>query len=195
MKTNPVFRSPYRKVFAALSLTFPLAGLFAGEIVLTPDNTSKSPSHDAASDLRNRARAQRVEGTTTTPMTTIVEQLEESPFGTHPQNAATENRNRAHSYQQGGNGSTPSDLGRILVDPDSNQGKANLNMDRARAYMKGESPGVTGTRFGGTGNLPVVECNNQSAASVVARIGDDNTTSGSVIILIRDGKSVKVRCK
>lgn len=194
MKSNSVFGLPYRKVLATLSLAIPLPGLYAGEIVLTPDNTSKRPSHDAASDLRNRARSQRVDGTATTPMTTIVEQLEESPLGTHPQNAATENRNRAHSYQQGGDGSTPGDLGRILVDPDSNQGKTKRNTDRARAYMKGESPGVTGSRFGGTGNLPVVECNSR-AESIVARIGDDNTTSGSVIILIRDGKSIKVRCK
>lgn len=195
MKSNPVCGLPYRKVLATLSLAIPLAGLHAGEIVLTPDNTSKRSSHDAAADLRNRAKSQRVDGTAATPMTTIVEQLEESPSGTHPPSAATENRNRAHSYQQGGDGSTPGDLGRILVDPDSNQGKAKLNADRARAYMKGESPGVTGSRFGGTGNLPVVECNNQAAASVVARIGDDNATSGSVIILIRDGKSIKVRCK
>lgn len=194
MKSDSVFGLPYRKVLATLSLAIPLTGLYAGEIVLTPD-TSKRPSHDAATDLRNRARSQRVDGTATTPMTTIIEQLEESPPGTHPPSAATENRNRAHSYQQGGDGSTPGDLGRILVDPDSSQGKAKLNADRARAYMKGESPGVTGSRFGGTGNLPVVECNNQAAASVVARIGDDNATSGSVIILIRDGKSIKVRCK
>jgi hypothetical protein len=195
MKSNPVFGLPHRKVLATLSLAVPLTGLYAGEIVLTPDNTSKRPPHDAAADLRNRARAQRIDGIATTPMTTIVEQLEEIPLGTHPPNAATENRNRAHSYQQGGDGSTPSDLGRILVDPDSNQGKAKRNTDRARAYMKGASPGITGSHFGGTGNLPVVECNNQAASSVVARIGDDNTTSGSVIILIRDGKSIKVRCK
>lgn len=193
MKSNPVFRLPYRKVLVTLALAIPLTGP-AGEIVLTP-GTSKRPSHDAASDLRNRARSQRIDGTAATPMTTIIEPLEESPLGTHPPNAATENRNRAHSYQQGSDSSTPSDLGRILIDPDSSQGKARLNADRARAYMKGESAGVTGSRFGGTGNLPVVECNNQAATSVVARIGDDNTTSGSVIILIRDGKSMKVRCK
>lgn len=165
----------------------------AAEFVIAPNGDKVPAPGKSASSMRDKARTQRGDTGPVVPLTTIIQGLEEeSPFGARPDGATTDNRNRARSYQQGGDGSNPSDLDRLLTDPDSNRGKVKSNLDRARAYQKGGAPGVTNPNMGGTDNLPIVDCN--AADSVAARIGDDYA-SGSVIILMRDGKGIKVRCK
>lgn len=165
----------------------------AAEFVIAPTGDKVPAAGKSASSMRDKARSQRGDTGPAVPLTTIIQELEEEgPFGARPDGATTDNRNRARSYQQGGDGSSPADLDRLLTDPDSNRGKVKSNLDRARAYQKGGTPGVTNPNMGGVDNLPIVDCN--AADSVAARIGDDYA-SGSVIILMRDGKGVKVRCK
>lgn len=188
------FCTPHRNAWL---LAFLLGGMVsignAAEFVIGPTGDKAPAQSKSASSMRDKARAQRGEDSPTVPLTTIIQELEEeSPFGARPGGATTDNRNRARSYQQGGDGSTPADLDRLMTDPDSNRGKVKSNLDRARSYQKGDAPGVTNTRMGGTDNLPIVDCN--AVESVAGRIGDD-FASGSVIILMREGKGVKVRCK
>lgn len=189
-----LLRTPHRNAWL---LAFLLGGMLstgnAAEFVIGPNGDKVPAPSKSASSMRDKARAQRGEDSPTVPLTTIIQELEEeSPFGARPGGATTDNRNRARSYQQGGDGSTPADLDRLMTDPDSNRGKVKSNLDRARSYQKGDAPGVTNTRMGGTDNLPIVDCN--AVESVAGRIGDD-FASGSVIILMREGKGVKVRCK
>lgn len=165
-------------------------GMAHAEIILGNQN-EKPPSRDSAASARENARAQRVEENPKVPLSIILDELDDGPFSKHPGGATTDNRNRARSFQQGKDGSTATDLERLLIDPESNQGKTKNNLDRARAYQRGESPGVTGTRFGGTGNLPLVDCGQVASSS--GRIGDD--VSGAVITIMRGGKALQVKCK
>lgn len=181
-------------VFAAVSMAIAPSVVFAGEIIVGGSVPKTSSAHDRASDARERAKAQRGDDTEVVPMSTIIEELDadQGAYGSRPGGAASQNMNRARSYQQGGDGSTPNSIDQLLIDPDSNQGRNKNNLDRARAYQRGESPGVTGTRFGASESLPLVDCS--QVENVAGRIGDD-FASGSVLILMRNGKGVKVRCK
>lgn len=165
----------------------------AAEFVIAPNGDRVPAAGNSASSIRDKARSQRSDTGPAVPLSTIIQELdEEGPYGARPDGATTDNRNRARSYQQGGDSSRPADLDRLMTDPDSNRGKVNSNLDRARAYQKGGTPGVTNPNMGGVDNLPIVDCN--ATGSVAARIGDDYV-SGSVIIIMREGKGVKVRCK
>jgi hypothetical protein len=175
-----------------------VAPVHAAEFVIGPNGDKMPPPRDSAASMRDKARAQRGEDGPAVPLSTIIEELGESPFGGRPGGtsipggANSDNRNRARSYQQGSDGSTPLDLDRLMVDPDSNRGRVKSNLDRAHAYQQGRSPGVTNSRMGGTENLPLVECN--SAQSTMGRIGDD-FAPGSVITIMRGDRGVRVRCK
>lgn len=159
--------------------------------IIVGNQSEKPLARDAAATARESARSQRTEENPKVPLSIIFDELNEGPFGKHPGGATTDNRNRARSFQQGKDGSTPTDLERLLIDPESNQGKVKNSLDRARAYQRGESPGVTGKRFGGTGNLPVVDCGQVASSS--GRIGDD--VSGAVITIMHAGKALQVKCK
>lgn len=170
----------------------------AGEIIVGSGTERARSGGDRASDQREKAKAKRTEGEPAVPLSSIVEDLDDGPFGGRPGAAANDNRARSRAYQQQGSGGssgsavTPSTIEQLMVDPDSNQGRNKSNLDRARAYQRGESPGVTNTQFGGTENLPLVDC--KSVESVAGRIGD-GVASGEVIVVIQNGKGVKVRCR
>jgi hypothetical protein len=163
-----------------------------------------SSSNSAASSMRDKARTQRGTSEAAVPLSTVIEALdtEDGPFGSRPSGAATDTRNRARAYQQQGSDPAPSsaggaqrvvpvDIDRMMVDPESNQGKVKSNLDRARAYSQGDGLGVTNQRFGGQENLPLVDCG--QVDNTTGRIGDD--VSGAVITVQRGNKAVKVRCK
>jgi hypothetical protein len=164
----------------------------AAEFVIAPNGDKASTPRDSAASMRDRARAQRGEEGSAIPLTTIIEGLEESPFGGRSGGATTENRNRARSYQQGGDGTTPLDIDRLLIDPESNRGRVKSNLDRAHAYQQGRSPGVTNSRMGGTENLPLVDCG--AVQNNTGRIGDD-VQSGAVLTIMKGDRGVRVRCK
>jgi hypothetical protein len=166
--------------------------------------TGSSSSSSAASSLRDKARTQRGTTESAVPLSTVIEALdtEDGPFGSRPSGAATDTRNRARAYQQQGSDPAPSstggaqrvvpvDIDRMMVDPESNQGKVKSNLDRARAYSQGDGLGVTNKRFGGQENLPLVDCG--QVENTTGRIGED--VSGAVITVQRGNKAVKVRCK
>lgn len=174
----------------------------AGEIIVgSGSGTDRERASRDATDLRERARSQRTETAPAVPLSSVVDELDDGPFSGRSAPAATDNRQRARTYQKQGNETpsgnvggivTPSAIEQLMVDPDSNQGRVKSNINRARAYQRGESPGVTNPAFGGTENLPLVDC--KDTGSVTGRIGDDNI-SGAVIVVMRNGKGVKVRCR
>jgi hypothetical protein len=186
----------------ALLLCSSAMAVMAGEIIVGSGTDRARSGRASAADLRERAKSQRTENDPAVPLSSIVEELDDGPFGGRSGAAATDNRQRARAYQQQGTSGTPSGnvggtvtpstIEQLMVDPDSNQGRVKSNLERARAYQRGESPGVTNPHFGGTENLPLVDC--KDVGSVTGRIGDDNV-SGSVIVVMRNGKGVKVRCR
>ncbi len=178
--------------FASLSVLAAAQPVFGAEFILGPADDRPSTQRDSAATMRERARAQRGDDGAAPSISTIIEELDDFQIGPRSSGANTENRNRAKSYQQGGDGSTPLDLERLLIDPDSNRGRVKSNLDRAHAYQQGRSPGVTNSRMGGTENLPLVDCG--AVQSNAGRIGDD-VGPGSVLTIMKGDRGVRVRCK
>lgn len=183
----------------------PASILLAGEIILEPQQGSvKAPGKasskaSGASEQRDRARSYRNdESSGNTTIIVLPEDESEgalSPRGNAPEGRARDNRSRARDYQQGTDSSVlpgliKPDTG-IIMDGGSTQDRAHENRARASGYSKGETQsGFTG-RVGPDG-IPLVICKDRD--NVAGQIGDD-LKSGSVIIILRDGKQVKVRCQ
>ncbi len=169
----------------------------AGEILLTPPASPGSASNSASSRATdNRERAKSYQSESTRPSTTgttviIVPEGEDGMLS--PRGAPLpDNRSKARDYQRGSNtGTAPLILmtpeRRDAGAPETPREKLEENRSKARTYMKGESP------FGATGDkIPVVSC--RDVENSTGRIGDDSQ-SGSVITIMRDGRAYKVRCK
>lgn len=175
------------------------------ELILESDHstpmtplTPAAPAKAAAQSNRDRAHSFKNE----VPATLIIEADDEEGIlsprggGSPAEQRAFEQRWRARSFIQDGkantsstprvhSGSTP-----VLLDAPSN---ATRHSNRARSYADG------------TGNwremdlsqrdkdgIPLVNCRNID--NVSGRIGDD-TASGSVVLLVRNGQQIKVKCR
>lgn len=193
------FASAY--AMAADSDEWPADRLLAGEIILVPQQgASKTPSKaSSAAEQRDRAKAYRKdEASGNTAIIVLPEEESEgalSPRGNVPAEKARENRSKARDYQHGTDSSFPQGLSKpdtgILLDGGSTQDRAHENRARASAYSRGDTQtGLTG-RIGPDG-VPLVVCKDRD--NVAGQIGDD-LKSGSVIVILRDGKQVKVRCQ
>ncbi len=157
----------------------------------TAGATKSAPSK--AAENRDRARSYQTEAAPTPGTTVIVvPDGDEGVLAPRGNTNMQDNRNKAREYQRGNTGVTAP---QILVVPERHEAgvaetpreRVEENRSKARAYMKGESP------FGATGDkLPVVSCRDVENSS--GRIGDDSQ-SGSVITIMRDGRPYKVRCK
>lgn len=180
---------------------WPADRLLAGEIIMVPQQgAGKTPSKASrATEQRDRAKAyQKDETLGGTTILVLPEEDSEgtlSPRGNAPPERARENRSRASDFQN----DTDSFLSPGLIKPDTDtlldggttQDRARANRSRASAYSKGDSQtGLTG-RIGPDG-IPLVVCKDRD--NVAGQIGD-GLTSGSVIVILRDGKQVKVRCQ
>lgn len=180
---------------------WPANRLLAGEIIVAPQTgSSKAPSKaTSAAEQRDRARSYRddVPSDSTTVIVLPEEEVEGalSPRGNAPEGRARDNRSRAMDYQHGTDSSVLPNFIRpdagTRLDGGSTQDRAHENRSRAGAYSRGDGQaGLTG-RVGADG-LPVVVCKDRD--NVAGQIGDD-LKSGSVIVILRDGKQVKVRCQ
>lgn len=180
---------------------WPSDKLLAGEIIMVPQQgTGKTPGKSSsASDQRDRAKAYRKdEASGTATIIVLPEEDSEgalSPRGVAPPERARENRSRASDYEHG----TDSSLYPGLIKPDAGflldggttQDRARENRSRASAYSKGETQTGLSGRVGADG-IPLVSCKDRD--NVAGQIGE-GLTSGSVIVILRDGKQVKVRCQ
>ena len=115
-----------------------------------------------------------------------------SPRGGSPaEDKAYENRVKARSYQQGGE-YAPVPLPAIVPGGDGSQPRATEQRNRARAYTgSGNAQDIDLSHVGRDG-IPLVTC--RDVDNVSGRIGDD-TTSGSLVYIVRHGQQVKVRCR
>lgn len=180
---------------------WPANRLLAGEIIMVPQpGSGKAPGKSPSStEQRDRARAYQKDEASGTPTIIIVPEEESegalSPRGSAPEGRARDNRSRAGDYQRGTDSSLHPGLIKpetgILLDGGTTQERAHDNRARASGYSRGETQsGLTG-RIGPDG-IPLVVCKDRD--NVAGQIGDD-LKSGSVIVILRDGKQVKVRCQ
>lgn len=174
--------------------------LWAGEIIMVPQQDTGKPAGKArsATEQRDRARAYQEDDASAVPSIIVVpeEEVEGAlfPRGGATEGRARDNRSRAADYQHGNDSSY-----RPLIKPNSGsltdgvttQDKAHENRARAGGYSRGDGQaGFTG-RVGPDG-IPFVICKDRD--NVAGQIGD-GLQSGSVIVILRDGKQVKVRCQ
>lgn len=167
----------------------------AGEIILSP-NTDGDPSAPRAGEQRERARSYRkdqpatVGGIILLPEGAVEEDGMLSPRG-GVESKATENRLRAKVLRQSDEGQMAPTviIPGLGGDGDSAQERARDSRLRARAYRE---HGQSAMDKVGPDGIPLVLCTN--AESVAGRIGDD-VQSGSLIVIIRDGKQIKARCR
>lgn len=173
-------------------LTAIFAGsLSAGEIIVAPQQAGTGGSR-SASEQRDRARAYQSEA----PAGSTILVLPEEEGVLSPRNGGAEgraydNRNRARQMQ---GGKDSSDIEFVVPgsgsDANTTRNKASELRSRAAGYSRGE----THTATGGKANdgIPVIVC--KDTESVAGRIGDD-AVSGGILIIMRDGKPMKVRCQ
>jgi len=179
---------------------WPADRLLAGEIILVPQpGSGKAAGKTAgASEQRDRAKAYQNDEAAAPTIIVVPEEEAEgalSPRGNAPEGRARDNRSRAGDYQRGTDSSLHPGLIKpdtgILLDGGTTQDRAHDNRARAGVYSRGESQsGLTG-RVGPDG-IPLVVCKDRD--NVAGQIGDD-LKPGSVIVILRDGKQVKVRCQ
>src|SRR5574343_1717870 len=123
----------------------------------------------------------------------VVGEDEESGFlsprgGAPAEEKAYEERAKARSYQHG-SGATG---GAVTILPGDTASPTGDLRGRAKAYSgTGNLRDVDLSNVGRDG-IPIVPC--LDVDNVSGRIGDD-TTSGAIVHLIRQGKQIKVRCK
>ena len=117
-----------------------------------------------------------------------------SPRGGSPsEEKAYENRVKAKLYQQSGEYATqPLPLPGAIPGGEGTQSRSVEQRNRARAYTgTGNGQDIDLSNVGGDG-IPLVPCGDVD--NVSGRIGDD-TSSGSLVFIVRQGQQVKVRCR
>ena len=195
--------SVFASAFAAAGdlAAWPAGRLLAGEIIMVPQSGSgKAPGKTSgAREQRDRAKAYRTEEAEVAPTVIVVPEEESegalSPRGGAPEGRARDNRSRAGDYQRGTDSSLHPGLIKpdagVPLDPGTTQERAHDNRARASGYSRGENQsGHTGRV--GTDGIPLVVCKDRD--NVAGQIGDA-LKPGSVIVILRDGKQVKVRCQ
>lgn len=185
----------------------------SGEIVFTPvakdkavspaDNGKKRDKNglDEAAALRNKARAYKsgnIQPLSSSGVPIVIQmdaapEMEEGVLLPRSDEIPTVSRARnnepfrdnipaAQDMQPGGNDAASADKQDIRMQLEKNRFKANQ-------YMKGKpAPSLVSVNK----DNQVVACD--STGSVSGRIGDDSM-SGREIVVIRDGKQIKMRCK
>lgn len=175
----------HRAVF--LASMFLMAGSGVAELIVAPEMGAARPSN--ASSQRERAGAYQNE------VPVIAEDDDYglmSPRGGAPaENKAYENRVKAKAYQQSGEG-IPQPLPGAILGVETGQPRSTEQRSRAKAYTgSGNGQDIDLSHVGRDG-IPLVRCSDID--NVSGRIGDD-THSGSLVLIIRQGRQIKVRCK
>lgn len=158
------------------------------ELILAPEKGSAKSSNGARSQ-RERAGSYQKDA----PVNAEEEEFGlMSPRGGAPaEERAFENRNKAKSYQQGGE-FAPMPLPGVLPNGEGSQTRSAEQRNRARSYAgTGNGQDVDLSNVGRDG-IPLVPC--RDVDNVSGRIGDD-TASGSLLFIIRNGQQIKVRCR
>lgn len=161
--------------------------LTAGEIIVSPQ-PGAAPGSRGASEQRDRARV--YQGQPPAASTIIVVPEEEgvlSPRNSGAEGRAYDNRNRARQMQGGKYGAEVE-----FVQPGGESATTRSKAGELRSRAAGYSRGETHSSKMGKDGVPVIVC--KDTDSVAGRIGDD-AVSGGIVIIMRDGKPMKVRCQ
>lgn len=160
------------------------------ELIVTPDNGGAKSSAGA--------RSQREKASSYQSGAPVSSEAEEyglmSPRGGSPsEEKAYENRTKAKLYQQSGDfAPQPLPAPGAMSGGESTQSRSVEQRNRARAYTgTGNGQDIDLSNVGRDG-IPLVPC--RDVDNVSGRIGDD-TTSGSLVFIVRQGQQVKVRCR
>lgn len=159
------------------------------ELIVGPENATPRTQSGAA---RSRAKAATYQEDRTPVLIEEEAGILQPRGGAPAEERAFEQRNRARAYQQGTDQLLPMPLpGSVTADPGSQQRSSDAR-NKARAYTgTGNLQDVDLSNVGRDG-LPIVDCHNVD--NVSGRIGDD-TLSGAIVFLMRNGVQVKVRCR
>jgi len=162
--------------------------MLLAELIVGPDNTGATKS-SGARNQRERASAYQKDA----PVNSADEEIGlMSPRGGSPaEEKAYENRTKAKAYQQSGDYLAPLPLPGVLPG-DGSQVRATEQRSRARAYTgTGNGQDIDLSHVGRDG-IPLVPC--RDVDNVSGRIGDDSV-SGSLIFIVRQGQQIKARCR
>ena len=162
--------------------------LILAELIIGPESSQGHASQGAS---RQRAKASTYQDERPIVVDDDVGILQ--PRGGAPaEERAFENRNRARANQQSGEGSGPI-LAPGMPLPDLNSTTRSAEQrTKARTYTgTGNAQDIDLSNVGRDG-IPLVQCHNVD--NVSGRIGDD-TISGSIVFLVRNGQQIKVRCR
>ena len=160
------------------------------ELIVAPDKGSAKSS--------TGARSQRDKAGSYQSGAPVNSEAEEyglmSPRGGSPsEEKAYENRVKAKLYQQSGEyAPQPLPVPGAIPGAESAQSRSVEQRNRARAYTgTGNGQDIDLSNVGRDG-IPLVPC--RDVDNVSGRIGDD-TSSGSLVFIVRQGQQVKVRCR
>ena len=158
------------------------------ELILAPEKGGPKSSNGARSQ-RERAGSYQKDA----PVNAEEEEFGlMSPRGGAPaEERAFENRNKAKSYQQGGEFAPPP-LPTVLPMGDGTQNRSAEQRNRARSYAGTGNGQDIDLSYVGRDGIPLVPC--RDVDNVSGRIGDD-TASGSLLFIVRNGQQVKVLCR
>ena len=157
------------------------------ELIVGPEKSSVRPS--AASVQRERAGSYQ----TSAPVNSENDEVGIlAPRGGAPsEERAYDSRTKARAYQQSGDALAPLPMP-ALIGSDTAQNRGVENRNKARAYAGTGNAQEMDLSHVGRDGIPLVPC--RDVDNVSGRIGDDSI-SGSLVYIVRNGQQIKVRCK
>lgn len=156
------------------------------ELIVGPEKAPARPS----SAHTQRERAGSYQSAPVNPENDEVGVL--APRGGAPaEERAYDNRTKARSYQQGGDIPSPLPMPAVIGN-DATQTRGFENRNKARAYAGTGNVQDMDLSHVGRDGIPLVPC--RDVDNVSGRIGDDSL-SGSLVYIVRNGQQIKVRCK
>lgn len=164
--------------------------IYLAELIVAPDKGGAKTS-SGARNQRERAGSYQSEA----PVNSEAEEygLMSPRSGSPSEEKAYENRVKAKLYQQSGEyAPQPLPVPGVMPGVEGTQSRPAEQRNRARAYSgTGNGQDIDLSNVGRDG-IPLVPC--RDVDNVSGRIGDD-TSSGSLVFIIRNGQQVKARCR
>ena len=162
--------------------------MLLAELIIVPE---KAPSKSTSQSQREKAG--RYQGEAPANLEDDEVGVLAPRGGAPTEEKAFENRSKARAYQPSNDNSSPPPFsGSGAAGSDGGQPRHMEQRNRARAYTgTGNAQDMDLSHVGRDG-IPLVPC--QDVDNVSGRIGDD-TMSGSIVHIFRNGRQVKVRCR
>ena len=162
--------------------------MLLAELIIVPE---KAPSKSTSQSQREKAG--RYQGEAPANLEDDEVGVLAPRGGAPTEEKAFENRSKARAYQPSNDNSSPPPFsGSGAAGSDGGQPRPMEQRNRARAYTgTGNAQDMDLSHVGRDG-IPLVPCH--EVDNVSGRIGDD-TMSGSIVHIFRNGRQIKVRCR